>query len=528
MTGPRSSSAPSVIGLPQIAEDIGVTRDNFDGFVSNLVEGFDRIATKGKDYQAIQENIGAGVKVLADNVEGLGPVANATFINMVKLAKETGGEIQEIEDIINEGLSKAVSGFDRLIGDLEGGLGQARFDRLGTILADISTGLISQGGDIKELLPSIDKLIEKQKELGLEGSEAFRKIVAERNFLKDNETILTGLGGLKDIIDGIGVSTFLSTEGFRALQGEVANSFNQLVEGEGSRERALQASAGALQGLVNQSIARGEALDVTTQGLVNEAAAMGLVEVAGTGLTSSLETGFNRVIAAITGMSIEEAAAFGQLEVDATAAAETVEVEMTDAANATRFAWSLSTAEIVASLQSIGGGAALTAGEIEALNGRIATAIGQEAETVQALIEELAAAAGQSVAEIQAKLNSLSAPELKLVLRTEVAGDVPIVAPTLEVPGRQHGGPVEAGRPYVVGEAGPEVIVPSSGGTVIPLGGDGAGETSAEMTINLVQRDTDGRVLSVDRVRAKLAPGLQRLLDNRELTVPRDGVRDEL
>ena len=33
---------------------------------------------------------------------------------------------------------------------------------------------------------------------------------------------------------------------------------------------------------------------------------------------------------------------------------------------------------------------------------------------------------------------------------------------------RQEGGPVESGQPYVVGEKGPEVIVPSSSGTVVP------------------------------------------------------------
>lgn len=36
------------------------------------------------------------------------------------------------------------------------------------------------------------------------------------------------------------------------------------------------------------------------------------------------------------------------------------------------------------------------------------------------------------------------------------------------LPGRAGGGPVEAGQPYVVGERGPEVMVPSSSGTVLP------------------------------------------------------------
>jgi len=47
--------------------------------------------------------------------------------------------------------------------------------------------------------------------------------------------------------------------------------------------------------------------------------------------------------------------------------------------------------------------------------------------------------------------------------------------------GRQHGGPVRAGRPYLVGEAGPELIIPRDAGTVVPnrqireaMGGGGA------------------------------------------------------
>ena len=36
----------------------------------------------------------------------------------------------------------------------------------------------------------------------------------------------------------------------------------------------------------------------------------------------------------------------------------------------------------------------------------------------------------------------------------------------MEIPGRQHGGPVSAGRPYMVGERGPELFVPSQSGSV--------------------------------------------------------------
>jgi hypothetical protein len=46
-----------------------------------------------------------------------------------------------------------------------------------------------------------------------------------------------------------------------------------------------------------------------------------------------------------------------------------------------------------------------------------------------------------------------------------------LVSSLLGSPGRATGGPVTAGRPYLVGECGPELFVPSSGGRIEHLGG---------------------------------------------------------
>lgn len=50
--------------------------------------------------------------------------------------------------------------------------------------------------------------------------------------------------------------------------------------------------------------------------------------------------------------------------------------------------------------------------------------------------------------------------------------------------GRAVGGPVSAGRPYIVGENGPELFVPSAGGQVMPNGRMGGGAT-VNQTINI-------------------------------------------
>ena len=61
--------------------------------------------------------------------------------------------------------------------------------------------------------------------------------------------------------------------------------------------------------------------------------------------------------------------------------------------------------------------------------------------------------------------------------------------------GRSSGGPVEAGRRYVVGEAGPELFVPQSDGFIVPNAGGGTPVTSAGPTGApvVIQLNLDGR-----------------------------------
>jgi hypothetical protein len=46
-----------------------------------------------------------------------------------------------------------------------------------------------------------------------------------------------------------------------------------------------------------------------------------------------------------------------------------------------------------------------------------------------------------------------------------------VIASLVGAPGRATGGPVSAGRPYLVGESGPELFVPAGGGRIEHVGG---------------------------------------------------------
>ncbi len=58
-----------------------------------------------------------------------------------------------------------------------------------------------------------------------------------------------------------------------------------------------------------------------------------------------------------------------------------------------------------------------------------------------------------------------------------------LVAGLVGAPGRATGGPVSAGRSYLVGERGPELFVPSSGGRVERMGGRGGRDVRVSIAL---------------------------------------------
>lgn len=77
---------------------------------------------------------------------------------------------------------------------------------------------------------------------------------------------------------------------------------------------------------------------------------------------------------------------------------------------------------------------------------------------------------------------------------TLVAQGGQLLGAFLGLPGRATGGPVSPGRPYVVGERGPELFVPTSSGSVAPLGGGSGRDVRVSIQVNAPAGE-NGRLL---------------------------------
>jgi hypothetical protein len=62
-----------------------------------------------------------------------------------------------------------------------------------------------------------------------------------------------------------------------------------------------------------------------------------------------------------------------------------------------------------------------------------------------------------------------------------------MVASLVGSPGRATGGPVSGGRPYVVGERGPELFVPNASGRIEQIGGGGGRDVRVAIAIQAPQ-----------------------------------------
>jgi hypothetical protein len=83
------------------------------------------------------------------------------------------------------------------------------------------------------------------------------------------------------------------------------------------------------------------------------------------------------------------------------------------------------------------------------------------------------------------------------------SGNIPIpvpIDPRIE-DSLAHGGPATAGRPYIVGEQGPELFIPNQSGTVMPNGGFG-GNVNVDVTLEVTESVADAELLARDTVRA--------------------------
>ena len=137
----------------------------------------------------------------------------------------------------------------------------------------------------------------------------------------------------------------------------------------------------------------------------------------------------------------------------------------------------------------------LSAG-VERAGRTIESALGRAVRSGKFGFDDLKRVALTALGEIaSAALRSLAAPGVQSS-GSGLGAILSSLLPSLGgAPGRATGGPVSGGRPYWVGERGPELFVPGAGGRILPAeGGRGARNVNVAIAIN-APRGSEPQVL---------------------------------
>lgn len=109
---------------------------------------------------------------------------------------------------------------------------------------------------------------------------------------------------------------------------------------------------------------------------------------------------------------------------------------------------------------------------------------------------------GQLVDAILADFDRVAASQFIIKPIESIAGS--LISSLLPISGaRAAGGPVEAGGAYLVGERGPELFVPSQGGSVVP-------NARPSIVMNVAVRDAPSFLKSETQIAAMLSRALAR------------------
>lgn len=200
--------------------------------------------------------------------------------NELKAAIEQVNKAMEAQQKRTAGLAMAAGGFNAFVGG--GGVtDQGSADRSGLYATAIFGSMVKDTGDVAAALqaisPALSELAKKAEEMGLSLGEGVSNLIGMNNVLSGNDGLAQQVSGLNQMMKGLADANIMNRDLFAALGADATAVFNQLIAGGATGNQALALMQPTLQQLYEGQKLYGFTVDETTQKLLDEAKAQGLV-----------------------------------------------------------------------------------------------------------------------------------------------------------------------------------------------------------------------------------------------------------
>ncbi len=263
-----------------------------------------------------------GFKEFRDKlIKELGGVnAEKLFAQIAKVGRNNAKQAQQAIDDVNAALERAAKGWESLLGTINNranvliapldkikdqlaNLGpddtgnkfvqlteemtnavlraQPEFERLGQFAIAAFAGAIKHGSSaldvLKELEPTLSVLSRGVNEFGLSGSDAIDKLLGIREFVIANQQALDAIAADQQILSAFNDTGILTRDLFQSIGADIGAQFQRIAENGGDMAQALALSQPVLQQLWEAQQTFGNITDESTAAILRQAEQQGLV-----------------------------------------------------------------------------------------------------------------------------------------------------------------------------------------------------------------------------------------------------------
>lgn len=319
----------------------GITEKNFEQMIGRLRDVFVQIDTGKFTVEQATKVLDENFSAFANHVIKTGKIANKEFAEIIQLQARMGTQSREIMAFVesqSDRLGQALSKVGAALDDDATEEHIARFERL-TLAAFNAAVAAGQSyiDALDSIGPALDKLLEKNKKLGRQGSAAAQELLKFREVAAANADLVESASALNEVMLALSNIGGLNAETMADLQAEGVDTFNELTKAGFSENQALQQMKSFLEQVRNAHEELGIPIEANTQALIDQAEAQGVLGEKQMSTNDVLMEGFGAIIKALGG---EIPAAFQkmgnaaqQAAATANAAAASVRTSVGDVAN---------------------------------------------------------------------------------------------------------------------------------------------------------------------------------------------------
>jgi hypothetical protein len=280
--GRAGASAIAVLmKLPDIMDEIGVSAENVTQFIASLRDVFSAletgILTSAEAIEILDESF---PKLLESATNSLGLIS-PQLVEIITLTRQFGLEVASITAFVSAQLASVAEGVNKVAENMAVKT-QSQFDRLQMMVLTAFNAMIANGMTAQEafsaLGPSFAILISAMDKFGFSTNDATQAIIDLQKHFDNFPKAFAVLEGINQQLIGLHNSGNLTAEAFKNLERQAKKAFNRtIIDTAHATQQELQAIAPTLQQLQYLSQTYGYELDKTTQSLIDQAIAMGIL-----------------------------------------------------------------------------------------------------------------------------------------------------------------------------------------------------------------------------------------------------------